>query len=72
MITPQDIARELDKFPVEYMDAEKIQPEYRRFTCFGCGRYISKAWHIHYESSKKHRELHLCKKCGLKYNLKVK
>jgi len=66
----QEIVRELDKFPVEYTPIELIKTEYRAFTCFGCGKFIRKAWHLHYEAKGNHRELHLCRKCGLKFNLK--
>jgi hypothetical protein len=70
-MTNQEIANELDKFPVEFTPIELIKTEYRAPTCFGCGRFIRKAFHIHYEAKGNHRELHLCRKCGEKRGLCV-
>jgi len=71
MITAQEIGKLLDKWPVEHAPVRSIKPEYRRYTCFKCSRFMNKAWHIHYETNNQHRELHLCKKCGREYGLKA-
>ncbi len=44
--------------------------EYRGFRCGDCQRPIRKAWHITVKHKGRTWELHLCKKCGKKYNLK--
>jgi hypothetical protein len=69
MLSNQQIGEMLDKFPVEYTPIELIKSEYRAPTCFGCGKFVRKCWHIHYETDNQHRELHLCRSCGRKYSL---
>jgi len=64
MISKDKLFDLLERWPV------KLKPEFRGFTCVSCGKIIQKAWHIHYIGNGKRRELHLCKKCGLIYNLK--
>ena len=65
MITQKQCAEILNKWPIDYT------PRYRTFICGGCGKTIRKAWHIHCVIDGFKREFHLCRRCGLKYKLKV-
>lgn len=46
------------------------KPEYRRFICCDCHKTIAKAWHIWFTENSFIKEAHLCRKCGLKYEMK--
>lgn len=63
-LTQEECVKLLNKWPIDYTS------QYRRFTCANCGRDIAKAWHIHCLDGGYKREFHLCRKCGLKYELK--
>jgi hypothetical protein len=50
-------------------------PEYRGFRCGGCGKRVTKAWHVWVtagwmQSHPVKVEVHLCRKCGRKYGLR--
>jgi len=64
-LTQQDCVDLLNKWDIN------VVPEYRRFTCAGCGKEMNRAWHIHCLDGGYKREFHLCKKCGKEYGLKV-
>lgn len=50
-----------------------LKPEFRRPTCANCGRVLwFRMWHIFLKEYGNKREIHLCKNCGEKYNVKYK
>ena len=64
MISTKEAVKIIDKWSIDW------EPQYRGFICGGCGKTVRKAWHIHVKKFPYKRELHLCRKCGKKYDLK--
>ena len=62
-LTQQKCVELLDKWKIDW------KPQYRAFTCAGCGQEIEKAWHIHCLDGGYKREFHLCDKCGENYDM---
>lgn len=66
MITPEQAIDIIDRWDRD------MTPKYRGFVCGECGKAnMRKAWHIHVDFKHQRRELHLCRKCGLKFDLVV-
>jgi len=64
MITPKQIQKLIDKWPVSY------KPSFRRPCCASCGKTLwFRMWHIFHKEFGNKREIHLCWKCGKKYGL---
>ena len=65
MITSKQILDLIASQSIDYT------PKYRRSMCTGCLRKGHKFWHIWLEDGGFKKEIHLCRKCGLKYGMKV-
>ena len=66
MITPKQIQKLIDKW-----GEPNYKPVFRRPSCASCGRTLYfRMWHIFHKDFGNKREIHLCGKCGKKWNLK--
>lgn len=65
MITNEQAIELLRRWEIDWT------PRYRGYTCARCGKTIEKAWHIHCEDGEFKREIHLCRDCGLVYDMKI-
>lgn len=47
-----------------------LTPEFRYPNCANCGEPVNgKIWHVFLKEYGNKREIHLCKSCGVKYDL---
>ena len=62
--------KQLDELVRKWGEPNLI-PQYRRPTCANCGKTMYFGmWHCFIKEYGYKREVHLCKRCGKKYNLK--
>ena len=64
MINTQQILDILNSQEIDFT------PKYRRSVCTVCLKEGNKFWHIWLNSHGWKKEVHVCKKCGLKYGMK--
>jgi RNase P subunit RPR2 len=58
---------------LEILATQKIYfiPKYRRSLCSACLKEGNKFWHIWLNKGGYKKEVHICRKCGEKYGMKV-
>ena len=49
--------------------ASQSLPSYRAATCVVCGKTMHKMWHCWLNIGGFKKEIHLCRKCGIKYHI---
>ena len=65
MITSKQILDLIGQIKIDY------SPKYRRSLCTSCGKQGNKFWHIWLNDGGFMKEVHICRKCGEKYGMKV-
>jgi len=63
MITQKQLVALADKWEIDFT------PQYRMATCADCGAKVYRMWHCWFVAGGYKKEIHLCRKCGKKYNL---